>query len=226
MKNGFPRIWLYWMLAENVHRDPSDLLIEVVQRALCAYRALGATRLQQAKIERAVVISRQRHASGTSHIFVEDNGAGFSLKDERHSKLIHWALLGAGSKIVIQSRAAGAASRFRLELNVRRIYEKRCVKVVVKDLLRDPECSSLLLEKCDPVEHGTTLTVECDGEHEVVNGLELNCFYDFTDPEDKTVKQILTNSPLLQSAAVKSQNNGRRSLPSIYLDGMLLACRP
>ena len=187
-----------------------SIVREAVKRVHDAYLGLASEQLEGEGLERAVVISRQRDGNGTGHLFIEDNGIGQSFEDLRQNlrmsmsrelqdfkdgsgvrNLCSWTILSAGSKVVIHSTTQGVASRSRLEINVRRIREKMAVATMAHDILSDSECLSLSTEGCGKNDHGTTLEIECDGSTEIVNGYELNCFYDLTDPEDETLRHFL-----------------------------------
>jgi hypothetical protein len=147
---------------------PGSILREAIKNACGTYLALESEELEEEKLERAVVISRQRHGNGTGHLFIEDNGIGQSFKDLRRSVRIRisrkpqdledatgfrglypWAILCAGPKIVIESTTKAVAGRSRLEMNVRRIYERMGIDAPLDDILNDPDCISFSTEECD-----------------------------------------------------------------------------
>lgn len=129
----------------RIDHSPSDdgmstgsILRQVVKSAHDACLALEARDIEEEKLERAVVISRQRHGDNTGRFFVEENGIGQSFRhllrnaqmcirrDLRRfkaasgsGKLCSWALLSAGSKLVIESTTKSITGRSRLQLNVR-----------------------------------------------------------------------------------------------------------
>ena len=199
-------------LSSVVYVNAGAILREVVKNAHGAYLALESEQLEEEKLERAVVISRERHGNGTGRLFIEDNGIGQSfeglrrkarirnshglgdLKDvARFRDLCSWAFV-ACSKVVIESTTKGVPSRTRLEINVRRIHEKLSTNTTLGDILNDSECTLFSAQGCDKNDPRTTLEIECDGKAEIVNGHELNRLYELTDPEDETLERMLAES--------------------------------
>jgi hypothetical protein len=202
-------------LSADVYGSPGSILREVIKNAHDSYLSIEPKQLKEEKLERAIVISRERHANGAGRLFIEDNGIGQSfkslcsathagnsrkphvLKDPACFRgLLSWAL-SAGSKIVIESTTEGIAGRSRLQMNVRRICEKLHINTTLTDLLNDSCCISF--STCIPFstedwaknDHGTIVEIECDGKTEIVNGHTLNRVYDLTDPKGETLEQIL-----------------------------------
>jgi len=205
---------LDWV-STDVHTSPRSILREVVKNAHDSYFAIDPKQLEEEKLDRAIVIWRERHANGAGRLSIEDNGIGQSFKSLQRAtyvgnsckphvlkdaacfrSLLSWALR-AGSKIVIESTTKGIAGRSRLQMHVRRICEKLHVGTTLTDLLNDPccisfsACISFSTEDWAKNDHGTIVEIECDGKTEVVNGHTLNCVYDLTDPDDETLEQIL-----------------------------------
>src|SRR5215469_10564692 len=159
--------------SRHVHIDPGWILGKAVKNAHDAYLAVEPEQLDREKLERAVVISRQRHTNGTSRLFIEDNGVGRLFTNLRRDvrpgmrgmnrepyrvknaaslhDICSWAL-GAGSKVAIESTIRGVAMRSRLEINVRCIHEKMRVDSLER-VLTDPECISVSVDECDPTDH-------------------------------------------------------------------------
>jgi len=183
---------------------------QLLKNARDAYLPLKHEELEEEKLERAVVISRQRSGHNTGRFFIEDNGVGESCNEllqtlrmsiardvQRYGNgsgfgnLFSWATLSAGSKVVIESGSREIAGRFCVEINVRRICERMRAATSADDILRDSECIALTREDFDKGAHGTALVIECDSDTEIVNGYKLNCFYDLTDPEDETLLRFL-----------------------------------
>jgi len=202
-------------LTTDLHASPGSILREIVNKAHDSYLAVEPKQLEEEKLERAIVISRERHANGAGRLSIEDNGIGQSFKSlcrathagnsrkPQVSKdaacfrgLLSWAL-SAGSKVVIESTAKGIAGRSRVQMNVRRICEKLRIDTTLADLLNDSgcisfsRCISFSTEDWAKNDHGTIVEIECDGKTEIVNGHTLNRVYDLTDPEDETLEQIL-----------------------------------
>jgi hypothetical protein len=208
-------------VSTDLHASPGSILREIVKKAHDSYLAVEPKQLEEEKLERAIVISRERHANGAGRLSIEDNGIGQSfkslcrathagnsrkpqaLKDAACFRgLLSWAL-SAGSKVVIESTAKGIAGRSRVQMNVRRICEKLRIDTTLADLLNDSgcisfsRCISFSTEDWAKNDHGTIVEIECDGKTEIVNGHTLNRVYDLTDPEDETLEQILVErSPI------------------------------
>jgi AraC family transcriptional regulator of adaptative response / DNA-3-methyladenine glycosylase II len=244
------------MLIEHVpsdNRNTRAILKELVRNAHDAYLLLEPRRLEEEKLERAVVISRQRNGDNKGQLFIEDNGLGQSLKHllrelqtsircdlERlktrsgSAKLCSWPILSAGSKVMIESSTKGIAGELHVAINVRRIYDKMDAAISVDHIVSDSECISVSRVDFDKRQHGTTVVIECDGKTEIVNGYLLNCFYDLTDTEDETLSQFLAEgcpTPYSMEDRVRKKIRtvyGRASdIPTaIYLDGRSIAKGP
>ena len=235
-------------------RETGAILQELMRNAHDAYLALEPRWLDEEKLERAVVISRQRNGNSTGQLFVEDNGIGQSLKHllrklqtsvvrdlerckagSRSGKLCSWTILSAGSKVMIESTTKGTTDRFQVKINVRRICEKMDPASSVDDILCDSECISVSREgeDFDKRSHGTTVVIECDGKTEIVRGYKLNCFYDLTDPDDETLPQLLAEGCTIpysteDSVAKKIRDvylRGHYIPTAVYLDGGSLDLR-
>jgi 3-methyladenine DNA glycosylase/8-oxoguanine DNA glycosylase len=241
------------VIPSDIGMETAAIVTELVRNSHDAYRALEPRRLEEEKLERAVVISRQRNGDNTGQLFIEDNGQGQSLKHVLRKlqtsvrrdlesfkaasgpggKLCSWPILSAGSKVVIESTMKGIADRFHLEINVRRICEEMDAASSVDDILRDSECISVSREDFEKRGHGTTVVIECDGKTEIVNGYKLNCFYHLTDPEDETLSQFLVEGcPIpysIKDGVGKKMRDvyGRTcSIPTaLYVDGNSLELR-
>ena len=234
------------------NRNTRAILKELVTNAHDAYLLLEPRRLEEEKLERAVVISRQRNGDNTGQLFIEDNGLGQSLKHllrklqtslrcdlERlktrsgAGKLCSWPILSAGSKVMIESSTKGIAGELHVEINARRIYDKMDASISVDDIVSNSECISVSRVDFDKRGHGTTVVIECDGKTEIVNGYILNCFYDLTDPEDETLSRFLAEDcPIPYSMEDKVGKKtrdvyGRASdIPTaIYVDGTSMDLR-
>lgn len=185
-------------VSTDLHASPGSILREIVKKAHDSYLPVEPKQLEEEKLERAIVISRERHANGAGRLSIEDNGIGQSfkslcrathagnsrkpqvLKDAACFRgLLSWAL-SAGSKVVIESTAKGIAGRSRVQMNVRRICEKLCIDTTLADLLNDSGCISFSTEDWAKNDHGTIVEIECDGKTEIVNSHTLNRVYDLS----------------------------------------------
>lgn len=229
----------------------ASIVLQVVKNAHNAYLAIPRGQLERERLERTIVISRHREDNGKGHLFVEDNGIGQSLQDLRRNlkEIFHpephdsdgtprfqdffsWVLCGAGAKVTIESTVKGVAVRSRLEVDVRRIYE-RLGRSAPDEVLSDCTRALPSTEECDKRDHGTTLQIDCDRKTEIVNGRELNRLYDLTDPEDRTLRAILLdNFPVPYSRDLAVSKKVRRVydrigyIPqSVYVDGKILERR-
>lgn len=225
---------------------------ELLKNAHNAYLPLKHEELEEERLERAVVIFRQRNGHPTGRFFIEDNGVGRSSKEllqtvrvslardlERlrngsgFGNLFSWATLSAGSRVVIESSTTKIAGRFCVEINVRRICERMRTATSADDILRDSECVALTREDFDKGAHGTALTIECDGDTDIVNGYKLNCFYDLTDPEDETLLRFLVEGCPIPYSVQDSAGKRIRQIydrvgyvpATVYLDGTSLERR-
>ena len=215
----------------SIYAGPASILRQVIKNAHDAYLALAPGLLEKEKVERAIVLSRERYPNGTGRLFIEDNGAGYSFKNFRRNgrlsnspkprssrdvapfrDLCSWAL-PAGSRLVIASATKGGARRSRLEMNTRLIHDRLRSHTSLDDILNDPQCISFSSEAWGKNDHGTTVEIECDGNPEVVNGFQLNCIYHQTDPKDKTLARILAETCPLPYA---TQGPAGKSIQKVY----------
>ena len=114
-----------------------------------------------------------------------------------------WAILGGGSRVVISSSKFGDISEYRLNLDVRRIYDKLSAETTLDDILNDNECISFGSDVRDADDHFTTVEIFCDGEPTKVNDHELNRLYAFTDPADVDLREVL-----IRACPIPFANNG------------------
>jgi|GEM_PF-4901425 len=221
-------------ISSDIYAGPGSILRELIKNAYDAYLPVDADELEEEGVNREIQVSRVRDEDGTGHLYVADNGIGQSFEELRANVQISiskkptelddatgfrglgsWAILGAGSNIIITSKTKNATSRSRLEMNVRRIHEKMGGDTTLDDILNDPDCISFAIEeyKEGRAEHGTTVEIECDGPTETVNGFELNRLYDFTNPDEGALKGILVvTCPIPYS----SEGGGYKEIHQVY----------
>jgi hypothetical protein len=221
-------------ISSDIYAGPGSILRELIKNAYDAYLPVDADELEEEGLNREIQVSRVRDEDGTGHLFIADSGVGQSFEELRANVQISiskkptevddatgfrglgsWAILGAGSNIIITSKTKNATTRSRLEINVRRIHEKMGGETTLDDILNDPDCISFSTEeyKEGRAEHGTTVEIECDGRIETVNGFELNRLHDFTDPSDDKLKGILViTCPIPYS----SEGGGYKKIHEVY----------
>jgi hypothetical protein len=221
-------------ISSDIYAGPGSILREIIKNAYDAYLPVDADELEEEGLSREIQVSRIRDEDETGHLFIADNGIGQSFAELRANVQISiskkptelddatgfrglgsWAILGAGSNIIITSKTKNASTRSRLQINVRRIYDKMGGDTTLDDILNDPACISFSTEdyKEAAAEHGTTVEIECDGPIETVNGFELNRLYAFTDPNEDTLKGILVATcPIPYS----SEGGGYKQIHEVY----------
>lgn len=221
-------------ISSDIYAGPGSILRELIKNAYDAYLPVDADELEEEGLNREIQVSRVRDDDGTGHLYIADNGIGQSFEEIRANVQISiskkptelddatgfrglgsWAILGAGSNIIITSKTKSTASRSRLEINVRRIYEKMGGDTTLDDILNDPDCISFATEeyKEGRNEHGTTVEIECDAPTETVNGFELNRLYEFTDPTEDQLKGFLVvTCPIPFS----SEGGGYKQIHEVY----------
>jgi hypothetical protein len=67
-------------VSTDLHASLGSILREIVKKAHDSYLAVEPKQLEEEKLERAIVISRERHANGAGRLSIEDNGIGQSFK--------------------------------------------------------------------------------------------------------------------------------------------------
>src|SRR5579859_3680332 len=221
-------------ISSDIYAGPGSILREIIKNAYDAYLPVDADELEEEGLTREIQVSRIRDEDDTGHLFIADNGIGQSFEELRADVQISiskkpselddatgfrglgsWAILGAGLKITITSKTKNATTRSRLEINVRKIYDKMGGETTLDDILNDPDCISFSTEeyKEGASEHGTTLEIECDGPIDTVNGFELNRLYEFTDPNEEKLKGILVATcPIPYS----SEGGGYKQIHEVY----------
>lgn len=231
-------------ISSDIYSGPGSIIREIVKNAYDAYIAVDPADLEADGVKREILISRRRE-NGTGILTIADSGIGQSLKKLRENVQISishkqdelddamgfrglgsWAVLGAGSTITITSKMKGDKQRARLRFDVRRIYETITPHNTLADVLNDPKCIEFSTEELTTGfdEHGTTVEIECDGNVEKVNNLELNRLFPYTDETDPELRRILSSyCPVPYSAAYSRVHEvyaRARYIPTaIVLDG-------
>jgi hypothetical protein len=226
-------------LSRHLARSQWSLLEEMIENSGQAYRGIKAEQLEKEQLERAVVLSRQRHANGSGRLFIEDNGVGHTLNDRGSNtvdcplvrlsacdpglrRTLSWAILGAGSRVVIESTRKHVAARFRFEIDVRKVYEKLSFRATLDDILLDSKCTLLSLEDAAREDHGTILEIHCDRSRDIVNGYPLNRIYELTEPDEANLSQMLAEkwtTPGSQKSYARKNGHPNCLPPLIYVDG-------
>ena len=110
-------------LSTDVYTQPESVLREVIKNAYDAYLSIDADILVDAQVERQIVVNRERDAKNVGRLFITDFGIGQTWEELKANLQISisrkpeevdyatgfrglgsWALLGAGSRIVVTSR--------------------------------------------------------------------------------------------------------------------------
>jgi hypothetical protein len=208
-------------ISTDIYTGPGSILRELVKNAYDAYLLLTDDDLEENGFLRQIVISRERvspakrdkkpkRAVGT--LTIADTGIGQDLDDLKANVQISitrkpadidhatgfrglgsWSTLGAGSKIVITSTKKGVGKRYRLTINVRRVYAKMTALTTLDDILNDSACIWFEEDdaQVDKSKHETVVEITCDGPPEKVNGHELNRLYEYTDPTNDKLRALL-----------------------------------
>src|SRR6266496_3453759 len=106
-------------LSSDIYSGPKQIMRELVKNAYDAYLALDPDEIEDEEIEREIVISRERDASGVGRLLVADAGIGLTLEElkafvqislcKKQEELTNatgfrglgsWSTIGAGSTII------------------------------------------------------------------------------------------------------------------------------
>jgi hypothetical protein len=197
-------------LSTDVYAGAGSILRELVKNAYDAYLALDPEDFESGTFAREIQISRGREANGVGRLFIADRGIGQSFEDLKANVQISisrkpddlenatgfrglgsWASLGAGSMVIIASTKKGDPHENRLTIDVRKVYGLLSSKTTLHDILNNKACIIMEQGPAEADEHYTTVEVVCDGPVEAVNGHELNRLYDYTDPADPKLREVL-----------------------------------
>src|SRR5262245_15653964 len=143
-------------LSRDIYTRPESIIREVVKNGYDAYLELEPEDFEDDQLERLVIIRRDRDARGVGRLFITDKGIGQTTEGAKANLQISisrkreeienatgfrglgsWALLGAGSKVVITSRRKGQNHVCRLTINTRQIYEHMGPKTTLHDILNN-----------------------------------------------------------------------------------------
>lgn len=202
-------------ISTDIYSTPGSILRELVKNAYDAYLEVDADDLEEEGLPRAIQVRRSREGL-TGTLRIADNGVGQTLADLKKMVQISistkpddvptatgfrglgsWSVLGAGSRIVVESTRKGDPHLSRLTFDVRKIYAAIKYENSLADILNDPKCILFETSASDVTaeEHFTTVEIICDGPVEKLSsGHEINRLYRYTDPEEKDLLQILINS--------------------------------
>jgi hypothetical protein len=200
-------------LSSDIYSGPGSIIRELVKNAYDSYLGIDQDELNDEGIEREVVISRERNSKRVSRLIVADRGVGLTLNELRAFVQISlctkreelenatgfrglgsWAVLGGGSKIVVTSYKKGQQSEAQLIIDVRKIYKKMGPAATLDDILNDPACISFLERPAGGAVHGTAVEVICDGPPTLIKGHELNRLYEYTDPKEEKLRQLIVQT--------------------------------
>jgi len=199
-------------LSSDIYSGPKQIMRELVKNAYDAYLAVDPDELEDEKVEREIVISRERNPKGIGRILIADSGIGLTVDElkafvqislcKKQEELINatgfrglgsWSTIGAGSKIIVTSNKKNHSSEAQLVIDVREIYSIMGPAATLEDILNNSKCISFGERTSTGLSQGTTVEVVCDGPPESVNGHELNRLYDYTDP-DSDLRSIIVES--------------------------------
>jgi hypothetical protein len=198
-------------LSADIYTDAGAMAREIVKNAYDAYQELSE---DDGDTKRQIVITREK-----DRLTVADRGIGQDLTKIKGNLQISlptksdiddatgfrglgsWAVFGAGSRIVITSSQLRSGVRYRLEIDVRRIYGILEPTVTLDEILNNRRCIKFSSEECGKDEHGTSLEIICDGPPDEINGHELNRLYEYTDPDDEKFREFLIRCCPLPYAA-------------------------
>ncbi|MCH8054579.1 MAG: ATP-binding protein [Deltaproteobacteria bacterium] len=239
-------------LSTDIYSDPGAILRELVKNAYDAYLDPELDDLDAKSVNRQILISRHRDIRGIGHFLVADKGVGQTLEDlkgnvqisiSRKSEELEnatgfrglgsWSVLGAGSKITITSSKKGTPYEVRLTIDVKRIYSILAPGTGLDEILNNPSCIYFEQRPCASEDLGTTVDIECDGPPRSISGHELNRLYTYTDPEEKTLRDLIVEFCPIPFAADGSVYEKIHEIyrrinykpTSLYLDGKLLERR-
>lgn len=234
-------------LSSDIYNDPGQIVREIVKNAYDSYELRSD---DFPETERNIYLSRYRDRSA-GHLIIRDNGHGqdydtllenvqFSITRKPSSSFVHptgfrglgsWALLGAGSRITVESKIGGDPRIFRLVINAKAIYSKIALDTTLNSILNDRDCIDLFEARANDQtkvrDHYTIVDIECDGPVRAIKGHEINRLYEFTLREDKRLRELLLE--YCQTPLVSPENNraikaiyasAGYSTTSIYLDGI------
>lgn len=195
-------------LSTDVYTGAGSIIRELVKNAYDSYLALDDDDFDST-CQRQIVISREREGS-LGRIWIADSGIGQDLKAIKGNTQISistkpndlddatgfrglgsWAVLGAGSRISIHSSKKDSPDEYCLAINVREIYKLLNPNTTLHDILNNPKCITFSIRQCDKARHFTTVEILCDGPAENVNGHELNRLYQYTDPQDSNLRDLI-----------------------------------
>ena len=190
-------------LARDVYTRSECILREVVKNAYDAYVALDQEDADETEFVREITLKRDRDENGVGRLFITDKGIGQNLQEIKKNLQISksdkpetldgatgfrglgsWALIEAGSTIVITSRRKGDSQVCRLKINVQTILEKMGPTVTLDDILNDSHCVSFAARPAHGQDepHFTQVEIACDGPQRRVGAYEVNRLYPLTDP--------------------------------------------
>jgi hypothetical protein len=197
-------------ISSDIYTTGGAIIRELVKNAYDSYLKLDNDEFEDKTYERDIVISRERDEKGVGRLLVADNGIGLSFDDLKALVQISisnkpqdldnatgfrglgsWAILGAGSKVIIRSIKKDHPYESKLTMDVRQIYSHMGVTTTLDDILNNPKC--IYFEEGDNSEspHGTVVEIVCDGEPCLVNGYEINRLYAYTDPANGDLRNLL-----------------------------------
>jgi hypothetical protein len=186
---------------------------ELVKNAYDSYLHLDANVLDDESFQRAIIIRAERGDDGVGRITVADNGIGLTaegLKEfvqiSKCKKSIEldyatgfrglgsWAILGAGSKVIVRSRKKGDSVEAQLEIDVRKIYEQMGPTTSLDGILNNRECIKFLERLYEGDQHGTTVEIVCDSPPVNIGQYEINRLYEYTNPDTKGLRDLLVQT--------------------------------
>jgi len=206
-------------LSSDIYSGPGSIIRELAKNAYDAYLPVDPDELEDEALPRAIVISRENNG-GKGRLIIADNGVGQTLEELKANVQISisrkpdeldnatgfrglgsWAVLGAGSKVVVTSSKKGGRKQSRLTMDVKKIYSKISPERTLDDILNDSTCILFEEQEYDQDRHGTTVEIVCDGPPNKIQDYEINRLHRYTNPTDKQLREILTQScPLPFSA--------------------------
>ena len=200
-------------LSTDIYSGAASILRELVKNAYDAYLGLEEAISSEGGAERRIVVTRERDKSGVGRLLVADTGVGQTLDELKANVQISvsrkqqelegatgfrglgsWAVLGAGSKIVITSSKRGSAHKYRLTIDVRQVYRTMGPAATLDDILNEPRCVHFEQGGERTSDHYTVVEIGCDGPTETITGYELNRLYPYTDPDDAALRELLIRS--------------------------------
>lgn len=209
-------------LSRDIYTRPESIIREVVKNGYDAYLELDPEDFEDDQLERLILIRRDRDTRSVGRLFITDKGIGQTTDDAKANLQISisrkreevenatgfrglgsWALLGAGSKVVITSRRKGHNHVCRLTINTRQIYEHMGPQTTLHDILNNSAYVAFgdrpATAQDDP--HFTIVEIECDGPLEKIRDYEINRLYPYTDPADTELRTLLLSACQIPFAA-------------------------